>query len=138
MQGATKAVRQAAYRARRTGLKVLEKAVHERGFDESVLEAAFARHGMRLVYSDSGYSVVADGDSLDIRRNIVKALRAYCRSRYISAHNAARPSANRARADRRAELAGMGIDLVRFREVCDVIDSTPSLRRRQPRGPIID
>ncbi|MCS6479742.1 hypothetical protein NX869_26305 [Burkholderia thailandensis] len=138
LQGATKAVRQAAYRARRTGLKVLEKAVHERGFDESVLEAAFARHGMRLVYGESGYSVVADGDGLDVRRNIVKALRVYCRSRYMSAHNAARPSANRVRADRRAELAEMGIDLARFREVCKVIDSTPSRCRRQRRGPIAD
>ncbi|AJX22937.1 hypothetical protein Y033_662 [Burkholderia pseudomallei MSHR435] len=137
MQGATKAVRQAAYRARRTGLKVLEKAVHEREFDESVLEAAFARHGMRLVYSESGYSVVSDGDGLDVRRNIVKALRVYCRSRYMSAHNAVRPSANRVRTDRRAELVAMGIDLARFREVCEVIDSTPQ-RRRQRRGPIVD
>ncbi|PMS17492.1 hypothetical protein C0Z18_20635 [Trinickia dabaoshanensis] len=125
LHGATKAVQQAAYRARRTGLKVLEKAAREREFDESVLKATFARYGMRLVRSASEYSIVADGDGLDIRRNIVKALRVYCRSRYMSAHNAARPSANRARADRRAELAAMGIDLARFREVCEVIDSTP-------------
>lgn len=133
LHGTTKAVRQAAYRARRTGLKVLEKAAQEREFDESVLKAAFARHGMRLVRSASEYSIVADGDGLDIRRNIVKALRVYCRSRYMSAHNAARPSVNRVRADRRAELAEMGIDLARFREVCEVIDSTRS-QRRGPRA----
>jgi hypothetical protein len=129
LHGATKAARQAAYRARRTGLKVLEKAAREREFDESVLEAAFARHGMRLIRRASGYSIVADGDGLGIRRNIVKALRVYCRSRYMSAHNASRPSAKSARADRRAELAALGIDLARFRDVCEVIDSTRSQRR---------
>lgn len=130
LHGATKAVRQAAYRARRTGLKVLEKAAREREFDESVLEAALARHGMRLVRSASEYSIVADGDGLDIRRNIVRALRTYLRPHLeerrrqaIRAYNAARPSGRKEREERRAQLAAMGIDLTRFREVCEVIDS---------------
>lgn len=128
--GATKAERQAAFRARRTGMKVLEKATREREFDELVLEGAFIRHGLRLVRSTRGYSIIADGDGLEIRRNILKALRTYCRSRYVTAHNAARPSEKKARAERRAQLASIGIDLTRFREVCDVIDKTS----RRPRS----
>ncbi|TDG05110.1 hypothetical protein E1N52_27125 [Paraburkholderia guartelaensis] len=122
LHGATKAVRQAAYRARRTGLKVLEKAARAREFDDSVLEAAFARYGIRLVRSASAYSVVVDGGGLDVRRSIVKALRWYCRSRYVSAHNAARPCLKKEREERRAQLAAMGIDMTRFLAVCSVID----------------
>jgi hypothetical protein len=122
--GATKAERQAAFRARRTGLKVLEKAAREREFDETVLKAAFIRYGLRLVRSTRGYSIVADGDGLEIRRNIVKALRTYCRSRYVTAYNATRPSEQKSRMERRAQLVALGIDLTRFREVCDVIDRT--------------
>lgn len=124
LHGATKAVRQAAYRARRTGLSVLEKAARAREFDESVLKAAFVRYGIQLVHRDDAYTVVSDGGGLDVRRNIVKALRWYCRSRYVSAHNAARPSQKKERGERRAQLAAMGVDMTRFRAVCAVIDET--------------
>lgn len=121
---ATKAERQAAFRARRMGLKLLEKAAHEREFDETVLDGAFKRHGLQLVRHTSGYSLITDGDGLGIRRRVVKALREYCRLRYVAAYNAARPGEKTLRAKRRGELAAMGIDLTRFREVCDVIDRT--------------
>lgn len=125
----TRAERQAAFRARRTALKVLERAAREHEFDGAVLEDAFRCRGIQVVTSGSEYSIIAEGDGLEIRRNILKALRAYCRMRYVKAYNAGRVSEKKMREERRTELEEMGIDLTRFRTVCDVIDRTPRRSR---------
>jgi hypothetical protein len=145
LSGATKNEQQAAFRARVAGLKLVSQAAAVPDYDEHALVDAFRENGIRIARGETELSLVADGDGLEIRRNIIAALRAYIRPHRsaqrreaIRAYNAARPSKARSRAERRAQLAAMGIDLVRFREVCDVIDSTPSQSRRQRRGPIVD
>ncbi|WP_147482493.1 hypothetical protein [Burkholderia pseudomallei] len=139
LSGATKNVRQAAFRARVTGLKLVSRAAALPNYDERALVDAFSENGIRIARNETELRLVADGDGLEIRRNIIAALRAYMRPHHeaqrreaIRAYNAARPSKAKSRAERRAQLVAMGIDLARFREVCDVIDSTPSQRRHRP------
>ncbi|WP_145956532.1 hypothetical protein [Burkholderia pseudomallei] len=145
LSGATKNDRQAAFRARVAGLKLVTRAAAMPDYDEQALVDAFRENGIQIARGEPELSLVADGNGLEIRRNVIAALRAYIRPHReaqrrdaIRAYNAARPSKTKLRAERRAQLGAMGIDLARFREVCDVIDSTPSKRRRQRRGPIID
>lgn len=145
LSGATKNVQQAAFRARVTGLKLVSRAAALPNYDERALVDAFSENGILIARRETELRLVADGDGLKIRRNIIAALRAYMRPHHearrreaIRAYNAARPSKAKARAERRVELAAMGIDLTRFREVCDVIDSMRSQHRRQRRGPIAD
>ncbi|MCL4670388.1 hypothetical protein [Burkholderia pseudomallei] len=145
LSGATKNDQQAAFRARVAGLKLVSQAGAVPDYDEQALVDAFRENGIRIARGKTELSLVADGNGLEIRRNVIAALRAYIRPHReaqrreaIRAYNAARPSTAKFRAERRAQLAAMGIDLARFREVCDVIDSTQSQRQRQRRGPIID
>ncbi|RQR34826.1 hypothetical protein [Burkholderia sp. Bp9142] len=145
LSGATKNEQQAAFRARVAGLKLVSQASAMLEYDEQALVDAFRENGIQIARGETELSLVADGDGLEIRRNVIAALRTYIRPHReaqrreaIRAYNAARPSKAKFRAERRAQLAAMGIDLARFREVCDVIDSTPSQRQRQRRGPVID
>lgn len=128
---ATKNVRQAAFRARVAGLKLLSKAAAVQNCEGQVLLDLLRDHGMEIASGTAGLSILAEGDGLDVRRSIVCALRTYLRPHYqeqrrqaIHAYNAARPSKKKEREERRAQLAVLGIDLPRFREVCKVIDGT--------------
>jgi hypothetical protein len=138
LSGATKNEQQAAFRARVAGLKLVSKAAAMPDHDEQALVAALRENGIQIARGETGLRLVADGDGLEIRRNIIAALRAYMRPHReaqrreaIRAYNAARPSKAKSRAERRTQLAAMGIDLARFREVCEVIDYTASQRRRR-------
>lgn len=138
LSGATKNVQQAAFRARVTGLKLVSRAAALPNYDERALVDAFSENGIRIARNETELRLVADGDGLEIRRNIIAALRAYMRPyreaqrrEAVRAYNAARPSKEKSRAERRTQLAAMGFDLARFREVCDVIDNTSSQRRRR-------
>jgi hypothetical protein len=128
---ATKNERQAAFRARAAGLKLLSKAAAVQNCDGRVLLDLLREHGIEVARGSEGLSILAEGNGLEVRRNIVCALRTYLRPHYqeqrrhaIRAYNAARPSRKKEREERRAQLAAMGIDLARFREVCEVIDRT--------------
>ncbi|WP_143288544.1 hypothetical protein [Burkholderia pseudomallei] len=126
--GATKAEQQAAFRARRTALKILEKAATFPDFDEWGLEAAFKQHGMQLVRSTQGRTLVAYGDGLEVRKAIIKALRAYLRPRrsehrlqYVRDRNAARPTRKKAWAEAHARLVERGVDLAQAGEVVEAL-----------------
>ncbi|WP_157379860.1 hypothetical protein [Burkholderia ubonensis] len=128
LYGATKAERQAAFRARRTGLKALEKAAILPDFDEWALEAAFKRHGMQLVRSTVGRTLIAYGDGLEVRQGIIKALRSYMRPikaeqrrQYVHEKNAARPTRKKTWAETHARLVALGIDLTQVGAILEAL-----------------
>ncbi|MFG7161945.1 hypothetical protein ACGYU5_15215 [Burkholderia pseudomallei] len=125
---ATKAERQAAFRARRTGLKLLEKAAVLPNFDEWALEAAFKQHKIELVRSTLGRQLIAYGDGLEVRQRIVKALKDYIRPiraeqrrQYVRDRNAARPSRKKTWAEIHAHLVERGIDLTQVGAILEAL-----------------
>jgi hypothetical protein len=113
---------QAAFRARVTGLKLLEKAANLPDFDEWAMEDAFKLHGMRLIRSTAGRSIITELDGLEVRQAIIKALKTYMRpiirdayEQREHARRARRPTEKKKRIATHDELVSRCIDLTLFR-----------------------
>jgi len=111
LYGASKAERQVAFRARRTGLTVLQRVAISREYDENLLEFCFKFHGMELARTTLGQQLVVDGYGADARKLIIVALRLYNRRCNKRAWNATRHTDKRDSAGVSARLQALGINI---------------------------
>ena len=122
LYGESNTRQQAAFRARVTGLKFLEKAANLPDFDEWAMGDAFKLHGMRLIRSTAGRSIITDLDGLEVRQAIIRALQTYMRpiirdayEQRERARRARRPTEKKRRIATHDELVARCIDLTQFR-----------------------